>query len=107
MSGEKERPRLADGRPAYEVHGTAEGMRGDLEALAWLQRRRIAAPRKPGRPGWTRELVVERYAEARAATTPPHSLADIAAAFRRLDGTIGMEPDSLAKRLRKYRVPTE
>ena len=36
-------------------------------------------PRRPGRPGWTQQLFLARYCEARGRSAPPHTYAAIAA----------------------------
>lgn len=61
-------------------------------------------PRRPGRPPWTRELFIERYREALAATAPPQTNARVADNFRKLDGEVGADPDYLRKLKRRYRT---
>lgn len=73
------------------------------------------APRRPGRPPWTRALFLERWQDAVNAAARNEegrrrrlgrepSLADIAAEFRALDGTRGMAPEHL-RRLRGRFMP--
>lgn len=85
--------------------GNAEGIailerieRGDLPPGSEVQRR------GPGRPRWDKALLRSRYDEARRATEPPVTPGSIAANFRRLDGTRGIEPDSLARLLRQHGI---
>lgn len=61
----------------------------------------LPAPRGPGRPEWTRELFARRYQEAFAATPEPRTVSHIAERFRCLDGTIGIEPGSLRRLIRR------
>jgi hypothetical protein len=64
-----------------------------------------ARPRRPGRPGWTRELFWARYCDARSRSAPPHAYAAIAAHFEMLDGELGTEPDYLRKLVRRFGLP--
>jgi hypothetical protein len=61
-------------------------------------------PKKAGRPEWPPALFAQRYREALAATEPPHTAERLAANFRRLDGSLGIEPDSLRRLKRKHRT---
>jgi hypothetical protein len=74
-----------------------------IEAEAELTRIR----RRPGRPGWTRELFQTRYREARGRATPPFTYRAVAMHFEALDGTRGTEPDYLRKLVRKHGLPPE
>jgi len=62
-------------------------------------------PRRVGRPGWSPSLFHERYRDAVTATNPPRTPARIAANFRRLDDSLGIEPDSLARLRRRHGRP--
>ncbi|MEJ7747896.1 MAG: hypothetical protein WKF56_01255 [Candidatus Limnocylindrales bacterium] len=59
--------------------------------------------RTSGRPPWRRSTFAERYQEAVDATPEPQTDTTVAANFRGLgkDGTLGIEPDSLARLRRK------
>jgi hypothetical protein len=61
-------------------------------------------PKHPGRPGWPRDLFHQRYREAVEATEPPHTIERLAANFHRLDGSLGIEPDSLRRLKRQHRT---
>jgi hypothetical protein len=60
--------------------------------------------RGPGRPGWPADgdLFHQRLAEARAEAGPSASQGQLAALFRTLDGHRGIDPDSLARLLRRF-----
>ncbi len=62
-------------------------------------------PGRRGRPAWSSELFRQHYREAVDATKPPRTPGRIAANFRRLDGLLGIEPDSLARLRRRFRGP--
>lgn len=66
---------------------------------------RVPPQRRPGRPGWTRELFWSRYCDARARSAPPHNYASIAAQFEMLDGEPGTEPDYLRKLVKRFGLP--
>ena len=109
-----------------ELSGCAKSMRAELveRIAAYLPLPMSEAssvpdmrllPRRPGRPGWERPLFLERLQEAEdAAAQDPTArrrrlggsptLADIAAEFRVLDGTKGMNPDAF-RRLRRHFMP--
>ncbi len=61
--------------------------------------------RRPGRPGWTRELFWGRYCDARSRSASPHTYATIAAHFEMLDGEFGTEPDYLRKLVKRFGLP--
>ena len=73
---------------------------GKFLAVAWI----LSLPprRKPGRPRWPRTLFRSRLAEAIEVTDPPRTTERVAANFRRLDGTTGIDPASLRRLLRKH-----
>lgn len=122
MSGpRRKRPHPLDGRPSQPPDGRADdSQKGDLTlgetlakaierewtygAFAWLTRHKAPGGRRTsGRPPWRRSTFFERYQEAVDATPEPRTDTTIAANFRRLgkDGTLGIEPDSLARLRRK------
>jgi hypothetical protein len=74
-----------------------------VEAEAELTRIR----RRPGRPGWTRELFQTRYREALGRATPPFTYRAVAMHFDMLDGTRGTDPDYLRKLVRRHGLPPE
>ena len=63
--------------------------------------------RRPGRPGWTRELFQTRYREALGRATPPFTYRAVAMQIDMLDGTRGTEPDYLRKLVRRHGLPPE
>lgn len=68
-----------------------------------VQTKQRPAPlrRGRGRPGWTRSLFSQRLREAESAASPNRTPAAIADKFRALDGTTGIDPDSLGRLRRK------
>jgi hypothetical protein len=66
-----------------------------------------APPRRPGRPGWTRETFWPRFQDACSRTTPPFSNARIAPHFVTLDGTRGTNADYVRKLVRRFGRPPE
>lgn len=59
--------------------------------------------RRPGRPGWDPATFWRHYRDAEAATPEPRTEEDIADRFVRLDGTVGIDPDSLRRLRREHR----
>jgi len=60
---------------------------------------------RAGRPAWSKELFHRRYDEAVDATEAPRTPARVADHLRRLDGSRGIEPESLARLLRRFGRP--
>jgi hypothetical protein len=60
------------------------------------------ATRRPGRPGWTRELFAARYQAALRRAAPPHTYQAIADQFEMLDGSVGTDPDHLRKLMKRF-----
>jgi hypothetical protein len=58
--------------------------------------------RRPGRPGWSSELFWQRLREAEGRTEPPRTTTRVAPNFDALDGARGIEPDSLARLIRRF-----
>jgi hypothetical protein len=65
------------------------------------------ATRGPGRPSWTRELFWERYRDACARTSPPHTYRSIAPQFLTLDGHRGADPEYVRKLVRRFGPPPD
>ncbi len=62
------------------------------------------APRKPGRPPWTRELFEEHWERAYGLTKKPKTIPRVAAHFKTLDGYPEIDPETLSRlRLRHKR----
>jgi hypothetical protein len=61
------------------------------------------APRRGrGRPGWTQELFQARWREATEATGQPRTFERVAPNFRRLDGSLDIDPDHLRKLFKEH-----
>lgn len=63
--------------------------------------RRDGLPRRKGRHPWPKGLVARRYREAVHATPDPKTPGRIAEHFVRLDGSRGIDRDSLSRLLRQ------
>jgi hypothetical protein len=61
------------------------------------------APRKPGRPGWTRRLFEEHWEAASRLTKEPKTIPNVADHFEALDGTSGIDSESLRVLVRRHR----
>ena len=59
------------------------------------------APRKPGRPGWTRRLFDERWESANRLAEEPKTIPHVADHFGAFDGTVGIDPDHLRRLVRR------
>jgi hypothetical protein len=88
-------------RSQAENELSAETRAADLRAEAAARR---AQSRRRGRPSWPQGLVARRYREAVKATPEPRTPSRIAEHFVRLDGSRGIEPDSLGRLLRQHGV---
>jgi hypothetical protein len=58
--------------------------------------------RRRGRPSWTSDLFWTHWHAAVEATARPESLGDVAANFRTMDGSTGIDPDYLGKLYRRF-----
>ena len=65
------------------------------------------ALRPRGRPAWSIERFEEHWSEASANAAPSERMSDGAVCFRRLDNTIGIDPDSLRRLRRQMRERTK
>jgi acetoin utilization deacetylase AcuC-like enzyme len=95
---------------AVMVIKATDGYEAVIDALErrWAKDRRNPAATlspdhlRPGRPAWTGAVFDEHWAAAVAETAPPHKIADVALAFRALNGDVGVDPEHL-RRLRRRR----
>lgn len=98
--------RVDEVRILEDQEALSEEERASAERQAGRRTRRSTGLRRPrrGRPGWTRMLFEERYAEALRMTSAPQSDLRVAANFRGLNaqGARGIDPDSLARLRRRH-----
>jgi hypothetical protein len=84
----------ADGRDDNTIADHPRGL--SVEAAAAL------APRKPGRPAWTRGLFEEHWERAYRLTKKPKTIPRVAAHFEALDGYSEIAPKTLSRLRHKH-----